>query len=190
MKTPDGLAQPAASQIYHRLVRTYNALAWRIPSLGTRFDDVVRSSAVRERTPLVTGSGDLRLPDELRHPLDEHLGQVRRHYAQRGWGGRVGFGKRPALLVIDLALFWTRPDTSMGSFMDPVVEAVCRALKAARVAGVPVFFSTYDYDPAEPPSPHDGKLKLGLRPGDEGLLREGDEPCISTRAHPAAGTSR
>jgi nicotinamidase-related amidase len=96
---------------------------------------------------------------------------LRRHYAQRGWGGRVGFGKRPALLAIDLALFWTRPDTSMGSFMDPVVEAACRVLKAARAVGVPVFFSTYDYDPAEPPSPHDGKLKLGLRPGDEGLLQ-------------------
>jgi maleamate amidohydrolase len=126
---------------------------------------------VSERTGSTVGSDDLRLPEELRGPVGEHLDELRRRYAQRGWGGRVGFGERPALLVIDLALFWTRPDTPMGSHVDPVVEAACQVLKAARAALIPVFFSTYDYEPAEPPSPHDRKLRLGLQPGDEGLLQ-------------------
>jgi nicotinamidase-related amidase len=116
------------------------------------------------------GSNDLRLPDELRGPLLAHLADLRQRYIERNWAGRVGFGQRPALLVIDLALFWTRPDTQMGSSVDAVVEACCEALRAARAAGIPIFFTTYDYDPADPPSPHHKKLCLSLKPGDERLL--------------------
>lgn len=116
------------------------------------------------------GSQELSLPDELRGPLLAHLADLRQKYIQRNWAGRVGFGQRPALLVIDLALFWTRPDTQMGSSVDAVVEACCEVLNAARAAGIPIFFTTYDYDPADPPSPHHKKLCLSLKPGDEHLL--------------------
>ncbi len=116
------------------------------------------------------GSNDLRLPDDLRGPLLAHLADLRERYIARNWAGRVGFGQRPALLVIDLALFWTRPDTQMGSSVDFVVEASCEVLQSARAAGIPVFFTTYDYDPADPPSPHHKKLCLGIKPGDEHLL--------------------
>jgi nicotinamidase-related amidase len=116
------------------------------------------------------GSSDLRLPDELRGPLLEHLADLREKYIQRNWAGRVGFGQRPALIVIDLALFWTRPDTQMGSSVDAVVEATCQVLQAARAAGIPIFFTTYDFDTADPPNPHQKKLCLSLKPGDEHLL--------------------
>jgi nicotinamidase-related amidase len=118
-----------------------------------------------------TGTEALRLPDELRGPLLAHLARLKEWYLARDWGGRVGYGQRPALLVIDLALFWTRPDTQMGSHVDPVVEATCRVLAAAREAKIPIFFSTFDYDPGQPPCPHDRKLKVGLKPGDEHLLQ-------------------
>src|SRR4051812_22075972 len=52
------------------------------------------------------GSPDLRLPDELRGPLLAHLRDLHAKYLRRGWAGRVGFGTRPALVVIDLARFW------------------------------------------------------------------------------------
>jgi nicotinamidase-related amidase len=114
------------------------------------------------------GTAKLRLPDELRAPLRAHLEQLRRHYQEMGWAGRVGFGQRPALLVIDLALWWTKPDRPpMGSQVDPVVEATCQVLKAARAAGVPIFFTTYDFDPNDPLSPHDAKLRSRPQPGDE-----------------------
>ncbi len=80
-------------------------------------------------------------------------------------------GERPALLVIDLALFWTRPDTQMGSPVDPIVEATCRVLAAARAANIPIFFSSYNYDPATPPNPHDGKLQLQVKPGEEHVFQ-------------------
>ena len=118
------------------------------------------------------GADDLRLPDGLRAPLGAHLADLRRRYLQRGWGTRVGFGEWPALLVIDLALFWTDPaNTQMGSPVDSVVMATRRLLAAARAGRVPVFFTTYAYDPADPPSPHDRKLRLRIGPGDAALFR-------------------
>jgi nicotinamidase-related amidase len=99
------------------------------------------------------------------------MAALRQRYLERGWGMRVGFGERPALLVIDLALFWTDPaNTQMGSPVDSVVNATVKLLAAARAGGVPVFFTTYAYDPSDPPSPHDRKLRLQVTPRDAGLF--------------------
>jgi maleamate amidohydrolase len=112
------------------------------------------------------GSDELRLPDELRGPLRAHLAALRERYRKNGWGGPVGFGTRPALIVIDLALAWTDPqEPGIGSDVDAVVEATCRLLEAGRAAGIPVVFTTWAYDPAEPPSPHDAKSALRIGPG-------------------------
>jgi len=113
------------------------------------------------------GSPDLRLPGDLRGPLIQHLTDLRGRYLSRGWGGRVGFGCRPALIVIDLAKFWTEPKAQIGTDIESVVASTCRVLAAARAAKVPVFFTTYAFDPADPPSPQNKKLRLNLRPGDE-----------------------
>ncbi len=118
------------------------------------------------------GSDDLRLPDELRAPLQAHLKALRERYVERGWAGRVGFGQRPALIVIDLALWWTDPrNRSQGSNIDSIVEAACRLIESARAAKIPIFFTTWDYDFSTPPSPHDQKVKMELKPGDEALFQ-------------------
>ena len=54
--------------------------------------------------------------------------------------------------------------------MDSVVEATARVLAAARSAGIFIVFTTWAYDPAAPPSPHDAKNALHIGPGDEKLL--------------------
>jgi nicotinamidase-related amidase len=107
------------------------------------------------------GSSDLRLPDNLREPLREHLAQLRERYLARGWAGRVGFGKRPALIVIDLAKFWTQPKAQIGSDLEFVVVNTLKVLRAARAAKIPIFFTSYCHDPADPPSPQNKKLQLG-----------------------------
>src|SRR6476620_707179 len=94
--------------------------------------------------PAVVGSEHLRLPEALRGPLRAHLDQLREAYRRRGWGGRVGFGARPAVVVIDLARYWLDAHAQIGSHLDPVVEATCRLLTAARAANVPVVFTTFD----------------------------------------------
>lgn len=108
------------------------------------------------------GSADLRLPEALRGPVREHLEALRQAYARRNWGGRVGFGKRPALVVIDMARFWLDARAQIGSNLEAVLDGTCRVVQAARAAKVPIFFTTYAHDPAHPPSPHDNKLHLTL----------------------------
>ncbi|MEQ8788242.1 MAG: isochorismatase family protein [Pirellulaceae bacterium] len=117
------------------------------------------------------GSEDLRLPDALRTPLLSHLAQLRDRYLERGWGERVGFGSRPALIVIDLAQYWLDQDQRIGSQLDSVVEAACQVLQAARQAEIPVFFTTYAYDPADPPSPQNQKLRIHLQGDPEQLFQ-------------------
>ena len=117
------------------------------------------------------GSDDLRLPEDLRAPLRAHLAALRDRYVQRGWAGRVGFGERPALIVIDLALWWTDArEVRQGSDVDSVIYATCRLLEAARVAKMPIFFTTWDSDRSMPPSPHDLKVRMDLKPGEERLF--------------------
>lgn len=106
------------------------------------------------------GSSDPRLPDELRGPLQSHLQALRGRYIQHGWAGRVGFGARPVVIVIDLAKYWLDLGQQIGSSLYAVVLATRRVLDAARAASVPIFFTTFAHDPAEPSSPHDQKLRF------------------------------
>jgi maleamate amidohydrolase len=115
-------------------------------------------------------SPDLSLPEEIRGPLIEHLADLKQQYLKRGWGHRVGFGSRPALIVIDLALYWTQPDHQIGTQADSVVEATCEVLAASRDAGIPVFFTSFAFDPADPPSPQNSKLVMDLSPDDTSLF--------------------
>jgi nicotinamidase-related amidase len=66
------------------------------------------------------------------------------YYRQRGiFQGRFGFGRRPALVVIDMAYGWTDPVYAGGSArLDPAVAAIARLLSAARQRRVPVFYTT------------------------------------------------
>ncbi|MFT5094783.1 MAG: maleamate amidohydrolase [Porticoccaceae bacterium] len=127
-----------------------------------------------ESSRVECGSSDLALPDELREPLIAHLASLQERYLERGWGARVGFGSRPALIVIDLALYWTRPDHQIGTNADSVVDATCKVLAASREAGIPIFFTSFAYDPADPPSPQNRKLVMKLSPDDAPLFELDD----------------
>ena len=113
------------------------------------------------------GSKNLRLPDDLRGPLLQHLTDLKCHYQNLDWAGECGWGERPAIVVIDVAIWWTDPNCfPMGSNVDPIVEATAQVLEAGRAAGIPIFFTTYDYDPAEPPTPHTRKCRQKITPDD------------------------
>jgi maleamate amidohydrolase len=116
--------------------------------------------------PLPFGSQDLSLPEELRGLLRAHIDDLRSKYLDRGWGGRVGFGERPAVIVIDLARYWLDPEIHIGANLDPIVEATCQVLKSARQAKLPIFFTTWDFDPAHPPTPQNSKLRWQVPPGE------------------------
>lgn len=73
--------------------------------------------------------------------------QLLAYYTTRGWCGPVGFGERPALIVIDLARAWMDPDSKVGTDLSAVVGNVVRLLAKARLAKIPIFFTTIAYEP-------------------------------------------
>ncbi|MBC7178701.1 MAG: isochorismatase family protein [Roseovarius sp.] len=71
-------------------------------------------------------------------------------YQERGFQRRVGFGKRPALVSVDLANAWTRPGnpfTCDQEKMDTeIIPGMQRLLKAFRAQNLPVVHVTTAYE--------------------------------------------
>ena len=65
-----------------------------------------------------------------------------------GFHGRAGFGRRAALLVVDVNRGFTDPASPLVCDLDGVVGAIARLLEAFRLAGFPVVFTTVAYDEA------------------------------------------
>jgi nicotinamidase-related amidase len=67
-------------------------------------------------------------------------------YQTRGFQRRVGFGRRPALIHIDLANAWTRPGHAFScDRMDVIIPAVQRLNEAGRAKRIPVVYTTTAY---------------------------------------------
>jgi len=70
-------------------------------------------------------------------------------YETAGFGATtIGFGKRPAVLVVDFQLGFTSPDQPLGGspLVDAAVENTARLLKAARERGIPVIQTYVAHD--------------------------------------------
>lgn len=67
-------------------------------------------------------------------------------FQERGFGLTMGFGKRPALVVVDIIKGFTNPDMPLGSNLDAQVEATNRLIDSCRQHGVPIYFTTVSYD--------------------------------------------
>src|SRR4051794_15699364 len=74
--------------------------------------------------------------------VDQHLDEMKARLVERGMAGRVGFGERPALLVVDLVCGFTDPGASpLAHDVSAEIEVTRKLLDAARGASVPVIFS-------------------------------------------------
>jgi len=70
-------------------------------------------------------------------------------FAQRGFGQTIGFGQRPAVLVIDMIQAFTNPEAMLGANLDAQISATQVLLASARARGLPIFFSTVSYEDAD-----------------------------------------
>ncbi|MGA7834944.1 MAG: isochorismatase family protein [Acidimicrobiales bacterium] len=70
------------------------------------------------------------------------IDDARQRYERQGIGGRLQTGRRPALLVVDLALGFTDEAWPTGCDLDSVVEGTRELLRLARLNGHPVIFTT------------------------------------------------
>lgn len=62
-----------------------------------------------------------------------------------GFGGRAGFGRRPALVIVDMTLGFTDPESPLACDLEEPVENIRKLLRAARNAEIPVLFTTVAY---------------------------------------------
>jgi nicotinamidase-related amidase len=113
-----------------------------------------------------------------------------------GIGGSVGFGERPALIVVDMSIAFTDPESPLACDLDDVVSSIGRILEVARGRGdVPTIFTTVAYGERERVS---ARALLRKWPGafvcepgsrwteiDERLAPRSDEPVI-TKVFPSA----
>ena len=66
-----------------------------------------------------------------------------------GFGERQGAGRRPALLVIDMSLGFTSPDSPLHCELDDVVGAIEKLLTAARTKELPIVYTSVSYGAGE-----------------------------------------
>jgi maleamate amidohydrolase len=132
------------------------------------------------------------------HSLDNP--ELREFYEAAGFAGRVGWGERPALLVIDMAGAWTNPGEQIGTDLSAVEQNIVELLAVARSQGLPIIFTTMSWDPSlaeigevvRRKTPHSEKMLHGsdrvtLRPN---LERRPDEPLVvKPRASAFFGTN-
>ncbi len=69
-------------------------------------------------------------------------------YERAQMGHTLGYGKKPAIVVVDFQLGFTAPEQSpLAGNLDAEVAATNEIIAAARKKGVPVIFTVVGYDP-------------------------------------------
>ena len=66
-------------------------------------------------------------------------------YARAGFGGRLAFGRRPALLVVDVVRAYTAKDSPLYAGVEAALASTLRLIGAARTGGAPVIYTSVVY---------------------------------------------
>jgi maleamate amidohydrolase len=93
--------------------------------------------------------------EEAQRLLADALKSISEYYEQRGiFQDRFGFGKKPAVVVVDFAFGWTDAAYAGGSKrLDAPVENTQRLLTAARQSGIPIIYTTTPHRPTSGDQP-------------------------------------
>lgn len=92
--------------------------------------------------------------EEIKKALETIFDADSKIYQNRGFQRRIGYGARPALLIIDLANAWTQPGYPFTcDNMEEIIPANQKLLAAARAKRIPIVYTTTAYqDPTGPNS--------------------------------------
>jgi N-carbamoylsarcosine amidase len=96
------------------------------------------------------------MTEKLIEALEAAFAEATRIYRDRGFQRRIGFGKKPALINVDLANAWTRPGNpfTCEGIDDKVIPAVQKLLVAFRKYGFPVVHVTTCYQVTDRNNPN------------------------------------
>ncbi len=119
--------------------------------------------------------------------------------AQSIWGRRIGFGRAPLVLVVDLARAFTEPSRPLACDVSDVILASNRLIDVARENGHPVLFTTVAYENDDLSDAGLWARKIGgqldLRLGSDGVeidprvhIRPGDSVLVKKYASCFFGT--
>jgi nicotinamidase-related amidase len=78
--------------------------------------------------------------------MPEDFSDAESLYERKGFSKRVGWGTRPAVLVVDVTNGFTDPRSPVGADLTDVIGEINRVLEVARNARVPVIFTSIAYD--------------------------------------------
>ena len=127
------------------------------------------------------------MSQELRDLLQKTFDTDSAEYHERGFKRRVGYGKRPAIIHIDMANAWTRPGHQFSCENMETIIPACQSLnQAARAKGVPVVYTTTAYEMTDPGKPSDMGLWVNKIPV-ETLAVGSPEVAIDDRIAPEPG---
>lgn len=68
-------------------------------------------------------------------------------YQQAGFGGSLGLGRAPALLIIDMCMAYLEPEAPLYAGVETEAANIGKLLAAFRAAGRPVFHTRVEYAP-------------------------------------------
>ncbi|MBH64056.1 MAG: N-carbamoylsarcosine amidase [Alphaproteobacteria bacterium] len=105
-------------------------------------------------------------------------------YARQGLGTRMGFGRQPALLLIDFGKAFNDPDVLGGGNIQSAIDHSETLLGAARHHGIPIAFTTHCY--AEDGS-EEGVFNLKLSRLTEKLTRDTEGTRVVEQLEPRPG---
>src|SRR5580704_9299843 len=95
------------------------------------------------------------------NPAAAELDRTRAAYQRSGIGARVGFGLRPALLIVDFQRGFTDPSCPVGGELSREIAATKVLLESARQHGLPVAYTAVGFDASR----LDGATWLRKMPG-------------------------
>lgn len=115
--------------------------------------------------------------------MDSKLEAAAKLYEEKGFARRSGYGKHPALLIIDMTKGFTDPASPMGSEVTSQIEAIQALLKEFRAQGLPIFYTVNLHDPDDP----GGRLFVAKIPAIAMLAPGSESVEVDERIAPLAG---
>ena len=105
---------------------------------------------------------------------------TRSRYTTRGYGIRLGWGRRPALIVIDFQRALTEASSQYGHDYDEEIAATVELLSEARRAAIPITHTVIGYSPGS----LDANIMLQKIPGMKDFIFGTETTEIDSRVTP------
>ena len=102
-------------------------------------------------------------------------------YSAAGFGSRLGAGRAPALLVVDVCRAYLEPSSPLYAGVEAAAASIGRLVDAARAAGVPVVWTRVRYDATTPLVFHRKVPSLSVFATELGDFPTGLEPLPGER---------